>query len=172
MFHGNLPPTRRPNDTPGQLANDLRTALRSGQPARGRRSGLPRALLAAALLGMAGLGGCQSQGMSPPAGAISADRVLGDILVRFSAPEVTTSVEASQLLAQAPGAVRFVVKRPMSGGIWLVTALTPDASATLDQAVTTLRAVPRVESADLERRLHPTRPMPTGRDMPAVNKMP
>ncbi len=128
-----------------------------------------RARCVAAAFGLAllSLTGCQAQPpASPPPGAITTDRPLGDIMVRFSPPAVTESMEAGRLLAQIEGPVRFVVKRPMSGGMWLVTAIAPSADTTLDQAVATLRAAPRVEIADPDRVLKPNRRMPEGRDQP------
>jgi hypothetical protein len=79
---------------------------------------------------------------------------------------VTVSEDAGKLLADVQGPVRYVVKRPMSGGVWLVTAITAQADVTLDQAVATLQAAPRVESATPDRMLKPHRAMPVGRDMP------
>ncbi|MNY20495.1 hypothetical protein D3C86_1539760 [compost metagenome] len=77
------------------------------------------------------------------------------------------SEDAGKLLAGIEGPVRYVVKRPMSGGVWLVTAITAVPDITLDQAVATLQAAPRVESATSDRTLKPHRTMPTSRDMPA-----
>lgn len=130
-----------------------------------RTPGIAVTLGVAGALALLSLTGCQAQQASaPPPGAITADRALGDIMVRFRPPAVTESLEAGRLLAQIEGPVRFVVKRPMSGGTWLVTAITPSADITLDQAVDTLRAAPRVEIADPDRILKPNRRMPTGRD--------
>jgi len=125
----------------------------------------------AAAFSLLALTGCQSQGQraasAPPVGSLSADRSLGDIMIRFNQPEVTASMDAGKQLAQIEGPIRFVVKRPMSGGVWLVTAISPSPDATLDQAVATLRAAPRIASADPDRVLKPNRTMPAGRDMPA-----
>jgi len=126
---------------------------------------------AAAVLSLFALPGCQSQSQpaasAPPVGSLTADRSLGDIMIRFNQPEVTASVDAGKQLAQIGGPIRFEVKRPMSGGVWLVTAISPSPDATLDQAVTTLRAAPRIASADPDRVLKPNRTMPAGRDQPA-----
>jgi len=134
---------------------------------------LARPLLAGALglalaLALGGLTGCQAQSQPapPPPGGISADRAVGDIMVRFRAPAVNDSIEAGRLLADIPGPMRFVVKRPMSGGVWLVTAITDKPDATLDQAVGILREAPRIEVAEPDRLLKPNRSMPTSRDMP------
>ncbi|WP_227459789.1 hypothetical protein [Cupriavidus pauculus] len=123
---------------------------------------------ALALTALFAASGCASESKSfaPPRGSITDDRAIGDILVKFTAPEVTVSEDAGKLLADVQGPVRYVVKRPMSGGVWLVTAITAQADVTLDQAVATLQAAPRVESATPDRVLKPHRAMPTGRDMP------
>lgn len=129
------------------------------------------ALRAAALLLVAlpALSGCKTapDTNAPPLGSISADRVLGDILVRFNDPPVTASEDAGKLLGRIDGPIRFLVKRPMSGGVWLVTAISTAEDATLDQAVQTLRGTPRVAAADADRLLKPHRTMPVSRDMPA-----
>jgi len=126
------------------------------------------AISAAAGLALLALTGCQAQAgaSAPPTGSISADRALGDIMVRFTPPAVNMSEDAGRLLAGIEGPIRFVVKRPMSGGVWLVTAITPSADATLDQAVATLRAAPRIETAEPDRVIKPNRTIPTTRDMP------
>ncbi|RZT42610.1 hypothetical protein [Cupriavidus agavae] len=132
---------------------------------------LPRsvAVTAFAALALTALSGCASESKSfaPPRGSLTDDRALGDILVKFTPPDVVVSEDAGKLLATVPGPVRYVVKRPMSGGVWLVTAITTSADVTLDQAVATLQAAPRVESATPDRMLKPHRSRPTGRDMPA-----
>lgn len=137
---------------------------------RPRRKVLAMALVAAASLASLGaVSGCASESKSfaPPRGSITDDRAIGDILVKFTPPEVTVSEDAGKLLAGIEGPVRYVVKRPMSGGVWLVTAITAVPDITLDQAVATLQAAPRVESATSDRTLKPHRTMPTSRDMPA-----
>lgn len=125
------------------------------------------ATFAALTLGAA-VSGCASESKSfaPPRGSITDDRAIGDILVQFTPPEVVASEDAGKLLAAVAGPVRYVVKRPMSGGVWLVTAITASADVTLDQAVATLQAAPRVASATPDRMLKPHRAMPVGRDMP------
>ncbi|MDF3839145.1 hypothetical protein P3W85_40350 [Cupriavidus basilensis] len=127
-----------------------------------------RITAACGVLALLALTACQAQQRpsAPPANSISADRAVGDIMVRFSAPPVITSEEAGRLLEPIAGPIRFVVKRPMSGGVWLVTAISASADATLDQAVATLRAAPRIELAEPDRVLKPNRTMPSGRDMP------
>lgn len=134
---------------------------------------LVRPLLTGALglalaLALGGLSGCQAQSkpVPPPPGGITADRSLGDIMVRFRPPAVNDSVEAGKLLAEIQGPARFVVKRPMSGGVWLVTAISDNADATLEQALERLRAAPRVEVAEPDRLLKPNREMPKTREMP------
>lgn len=146
--------------------------MTAGQPSQPfRRKALKIALIAATALGAAiAASGCASESKSfaPPRGSITDDRAIGDILVKFTAPEVTASEDAGQLLAKIEGPVRYVVKRPMSGGVWLVTAITANADITLEQAVATLAAAPRVESATPDRMLKPHRTIPTSRDMPAA----
>jgi hypothetical protein len=136
--------------------------MTAGQsPQHPRRKVLAMALAAAASLASLGaVSGCASESKSfaPPRGSITDDRAIGDILVKFTPPEVMATIE---------GPVRYVVKRPMSGGVWLVTAITAAPDITLEQAVTTLQAAPRVESATSDRTLKPHRTMPTSRDMPA-----
>ena len=126
------------------------------------------AIAALALTALTAVSGCASESTSfaPPRGSITDDRAIGDILVKFAPPEVTASEEAGKLLAEIKGPVRYMVKRPMSGGVWLVTAVTASADVTLDQAVATLQAAPRVESATPDRLLRPHRTMPGSRDMP------
>lgn len=143
MIQGNLPPTLR------------------------RASVAVAAALA--LTALTAISGCASESKSfaPPRGSITDDRAIGDILVQFTPPDVTTSEDAGKLLAAVEGPVRYVVKRPMSGGTWLVTAITAKADVTLDQAVATLQAAPRVASATPDRMLKPHRAMPVGRDMPS-----
>ncbi|MDK3026557.1 hypothetical protein QO239_28515 [Cupriavidus taiwanensis] len=131
-----------------------------------------RALLAvatAASAALLALSACQAQpkASAPPPGSITDDRALGDIMVRFKPPAVDMSEDAGKLLAEIKGPIRYVVKRPMSGGVWLVTAISPSADATLDQAVDTLRATPRIDTAEPDRLLKPSRNIPTSRDMPA-----
>jgi len=125
--------------------------------------------MALSVLALTAVSGCASESKSfaPPRGSITDDRAIGDILVKFTPPEVTVSEDAGQLLAKIEGPVRYVVKRPMSGGVWLVTAITAAPDVTLDQAVATLQAAPRVESATPDRMLKPHHAMPTSRDMPA-----
>ncbi|MGO4328303.1 hypothetical protein AB4Z48_24540 [Cupriavidus sp. 2TAF22] len=136
----------------------------SRKPARPLR--LTAACGALALLALATLSACQAQRPSaPPANSISADRAVGDIMVRFTAPPVIASEDAGRLLESIAGPIRFVVKRPMSGGVWLVTAISASADATLDQAVATLRTAPRIETAEPDRVLKPNRTQPIGRDM-------
>ncbi|WP_441629972.1 hypothetical protein [Cupriavidus sp. 2MCAB6] len=126
-----------------------------------------RITAACGLLALLALTACQAQQRPyAPAGSISADRAVGDIMVRFSAPPVTGSEEAGRLLESISGPIRFVVKRPMSGGVWLVTAISQSGDATMEQAVATLRAAPRIELAEPDRVLKPNRTMPMGRDMP------
>lgn len=121
-----------------------------------------------ALCGAALLAACSGpKPAAPPEGSITDDRALGDIMVRFTPPPVETSLQAGQVLGEIKGPVRFVVKRPMSGGVWLVTAISPEPDATLDQALETLRAVPRVQTAEPDRLLRPHRARPEGRDLPA-----
>ena len=72
---------------------------------------------------------------------------------------------ATPVAPAVPGPARYVVKRPMSAGVWLVTAITNTPDVTLDQALATLRAAPRVASATPDRMLKPHRGMPPGRDM-------
>lgn len=156
MTHGNLPSKRRA------------VARRFG------RHAATSALVAASLTVLSALTGCASESKSfaPPRGSITDDRALGDILVKFTPPEVTASEDAGKLLAQVAGPVRYVVKRPMSAGVWLVTAITASADVTMDQAVATLQAAPRVESATADRMLRPHRAMPTSRDMPVSQDVP
>ncbi|QYY32599.1 hypothetical protein K2O51_17665 [Cupriavidus pinatubonensis] len=125
------------------------------------------AAAAAATLALLALSGCQAQPSQPPRGAITADRVVGDIMVRFTAPDVIVSEEAGKLLDTIEGPIRFVVKRPLSGGVWLVTAISASPDATMDQALATLRAAPRVGTAEPDRVLKPNHTMPVSRDMPA-----
>lgn len=126
------------------------------------------ALVLCAASAFATLSGCASEAQSytPPPGSITDDRAIGDIMVRFTPPAVTVSEDAGKLLAGIAGPFRYVVKRPMSGGVWLVTAISKAPDATLDQAVTTLRAAPRIETAEPDRMLKPHRSLPTSRDMP------
>lgn len=142
----------------------------SPRPHRASRASL-RAVLAiatAASAALLALSGCQAQSgaYAPPPGSISDDRSLGDIMIRFKPPAVDQSVDAGKLLAEIKGPIRFVVKRPMSGGVWLVTAISPSPDATLDQAVDTLRAAPRIDTAEPDRLIKPSRNVPTSRDMP------
>jgi hypothetical protein len=140
-----------------------------GKPPHSRSLARPLLITAACgLLALLSLSACQApqHSYAPPANSISADRAVGDIMVRFSAPPVSGSEEADRLLEAITGPIRFVVKRPMSGGIWLVTAISPSADVTIDQAVATLRAAPRIELAEPDRVLKPNRTMPIGRDMP------
>jgi len=136
----------------------------------GRRRPLRTALATgtAAALALLALSACQAQpkASEPPKGSITADRALGDIMIRFTPPEVNLSVDAGHLLAGIEGPIRFVVKRPMSGGVWLVTAISASPGATLDQALATLRAAPRIQTAEPDRVLRPNRTYPTSRDMP------
>lgn len=150
MTHGKLPSIRR--TAKHRLTRRVATS----------------ALVALGLTALAAISGCASESKSfaPPRGSITDDRAIGDILVKFTPPEVTLSEEAGKLLADVQGPVRYVVKRPMSGGAWLVTAITASADVTLDQAVATLQASPRVESATGDRMLRPHRAMPATRDMP------
>ncbi|SOY42873.1 hypothetical protein [Cupriavidus taiwanensis] len=139
---------------------------------RPRQRASLRALLAvatAASAALLALSACQAQpkASAPPPGSITDDRALGDIMVRFKPPAVDMSEDAGKLLAEIKGPIRYVVKRPMSGGVWLVTAISPSADATLDQAVDTLRATPRIDTAEPDRLLKPSRNIPTSRDMPA-----
>lgn len=120
---------------------------------------------ALALLALATLSACQAQRPSAPASSLNADRAVGDIMVRFTAPPVTASEDAGRLVESIAGPIRFVVKRPMSGGVWLVTAISASADATLDQAVATLRAAPRIDTAEPDRVLKPNRTQPASRDM-------
>lgn len=140
-------------------------------PPAGHRHRPLRAVLAlatAATAALLGLSGCQahSGASAPPPGSITDDRALGDIMVRFRPPAVDMSEDAGKLLVEIKGPIRYVVKRPMSGGVWLVTAISNTAGATLDQAVDTLRATPRIETAEPDRLIKPNRTMPTSRDMP------
>lgn len=156
MTHGKLP-LPRPH------------CLRRLQPLHpGVRRAAATALAAVALTALSAVSGCASESKSfaPPLGSITDDRAIGDILVQFAPPEVTVSEDAGKLLAAIPGPVRYVVKRPMSGGTWLVTAITASADVTLDQAVATLQAAPRVTSATPDRLLRPHRDRPVSRDMP------
>lgn len=136
----------------------------------GKSPSLHRRVVAAtfAALAVTAVSGCASESKSfaPPRGSITDDRAIGDILVKFTPPDVTTSEDAGKLLTAIEGPVRYVVKRPMSGGVWLVTAITKSPDITADQAVATLQAAPRVESATPDRMLKPHRSMPVGRDMP------
>ncbi len=135
-----------------------------------RRAFVPvLAVAVAATAALLALPGCQAQpkASQPPRGAISTDRVVGDIMVRFTAPDVNVSEEAGKLLDTIEGPIRFVVKRPLSGGVWLVTALSGSPDATMDQALATLRAAPRVGTAEPDRVLKPNHTMPVSRDMPA-----
>ncbi|CAG2129900.1 hypothetical protein [Cupriavidus numazuensis] len=140
-------------------------------PTAGRSRAFVPALAAAtaATVALLALPGCQAQpkASQPPRGAITADRVVGDIMVRFTAPDVIISEEAGKLLDTIEGPIRFVVKRPLSGGIWLVTAISASPDTTMDQALATLRAAPRVGTAEPDRVLKPNHTMPVSRDMPA-----
>jgi hypothetical protein len=137
---------------------------------QGKSPSIHRRIVAAtfAALAVAAASGCASESKSfaPPRGSITDDRAIGDILVKFTPPDVATSEDAGKLLAAIEGPVRYVVKRPMSGGVWLVTAITKSPDITADQAVATLQAAPRVESATPDRMLKPHRTMPVSRDMP------
>jgi hypothetical protein len=140
-------------------------------PSAPRRRALTAKAAVAAIAATAALGaisGCASESRSyaPPAGSITDDRAIGDIMVRFTPPEVIVSEDAGKLLAGITGPYRYVVKRPMSGGVWLVTAISKSTDATLDQAVTVLRGAPRIETAEPDRVLKPHRTMPKTRDMP------
>jgi hypothetical protein len=136
----------------------------------GKLPSIPRRIVVAtfAALAVTAVSGCASESKSfaPPPGSITDDRAIGDILIKFTPPDVVASEDAGKLLAGIEGPVRYVVKRPMSGGVWLVTAITKSPDVTLDQAVATLKAAPRVESATPDRMLKPHRTMPTSRDMP------
>lgn len=146
---------------------DMPRAVR--RAARHGNRNAARLLLVGAVLGALALAGCQSQRkpLAPPAGSITDDRSIGDIMVRFEPPEVTTSLEAGRLLEAATGPIRYVVKRPLSGGVWLVTAISPAPDADMAQAVATLRTVPRVAMAEPDDLRAPSRQFPIGRDMPA-----
>jgi hypothetical protein len=146
---------------PAEPSPDRRAAPR-------RNKTVARLLLAGAALGIVAVAGCQSHSkpLAPPAGSITDDRSIGDIMVRFTPPEVTTSLEAGRLLEAATGPIRFVVKRPLSGGVWLVTAISPSPDADMAQAVATLRTVPRIDLAEPDDLRAPSRPFPIGRDMP------
>ncbi|SDD24304.1 hypothetical protein SAMN05216345_107111 [Cupriavidus sp. YR651] len=145
--------------TTGQLPSSHR------RTPRGPRTALAIALALTALTAMSGCAS-ESKSFAPPRGSITNDRAIGDILVKFTPPDVNVSEDAGKLLAGIEGPVRYVVKRPMSGGVWLVTAITASADVTLNQAVETLRAAPRVESATPDRTLKPHHGMPPSRDMP------
>ncbi|NYH98416.1 hypothetical protein FHX63_001192 [Cupriavidus plantarum] len=134
-----------------------------------RRAVLSTMVAAAAVAGLAAMSGCASESRSyaPPPGSITDDRAIGDIMVRFTPPEVIVSEDAGKLLAGIAGPYRYLVKRPMSGGVWLVTAISKSPDATLDQAVTVLRAAPRIETAEPDRLLKPHRAIPRTRDMPS-----
>lgn len=149
MTHGKLPSSRK-------IANPIARRLATS------------ALVALGLTALTAVSGCASESKSfaPPRGSITDDRAIGDILVKFAPPEVTASEDAGKLLAEVQGPVRYVVKRPLSGGAWLVTAITASTDITLDQAVATLKAAPRVESATADRMLRPHRTKPVSRDMP------
>lgn len=140
-------------------------------PSAGRRRAFVPVFAAGAvaIAAFLALTGCQAQPKSsqPPRGAISADRVVGDIMVRFTAPDVNVSAEAGKLLDTIEGPIRYVVKRPLSGGVWLVTAISASPDATMDQALATLRAAPRIGTAEPDRMLKPNHTMPVSRDMPA-----
>ncbi len=140
-------------------------------PSNPRRIAVPAMAAAVALtLGaLTSISGCASESKSfaPPRGSITDDRAIGDILVKFTPPDVVVSEDAGKLLAAIEGPVRYVVKRPLSGGVWLVTAITASADVTLDQAVATLQASPRVASATPDRVLKPHRAIPVSRDMPS-----
>ncbi|RDK10262.1 hypothetical protein [Cupriavidus lacunae] len=146
-----------------------RQALPTGLRSRPRAS--LRAVLAiatAASAALLALSACQAQpkASAPPPGSISDDRAIGDIMVRFKPPAVNLSEDAGKLLAEIKGPIRYVVKRPMSGGVWLVTAISASADVTIQQAVETLRATPRIETAEPDRLIKPSRSIPTSRDMP------
>ncbi|WP_458216331.1 hypothetical protein [Paracidovorax citrulli] len=162
-----MPTGRQPTGTPvpGKSGHQV-SATGDRRPRRRRGLGcIAAGCVMAAALGLAACGSGRVPA-APPEGSITDDRALGDILVRFSPPEVTESMQAGELLAGAPGPVRFVVKRPMSGGIWLVTAISADETVTLDQALTTLRGLPRIQTAEPDRLQGPSRMPPTGRNMP------
>lgn len=140
-------------------------------PPAGRRHRPLRAVLAlatAASAALLALSACQAQSgaSAPPPGSITDDRALGDIMIRFKPPAVDMSEDAGKLLAEIKGPIRYVVKRPMSGGVWLVTAISATPGTTLDQAVDTLRSTPRIDTAEPDRMIQPNRTMPTSRDMP------
>ncbi|MFJ5382359.1 hypothetical protein ACIPID_11850 [Cupriavidus sp. CER94] len=158
MTHGKLPSTRRTKVGPVVVPTAGRFARHLGASV----------LAALSLTALTAVSGCASESKSfaPPRGSITDDRAIGDILVKFAPPEVTASEDAGKLLAEVQGPVRYVVKRPMSGGVWLVTAITASADVTLDQAVATLQAAPRVASATPDRMLRPHRGKPVSRDMP------
>jgi hypothetical protein len=162
-------PTRRAKVASARAAagSNARTTQEFQTDAHGKSPSLHRRRRRATSLAVGGVSGCASESKSfaPPRGSITDDRAIGDILVQFTPPDVTTSEDAGKLLAAVEGPVRYVVKRPMSGGVWLVTrSRNPDITA--DQAVATLQAAPRVESATPDRMLKPHRSMPVGRDMP------
>ncbi|WP_231906977.1 hypothetical protein [Cupriavidus sp. D384] len=162
MTHGKLPSTRR------TIAGPVADPIARTPAGRFTRHLAASALVALGLTALTALSGCASESKSfaPPRGSITDDRAIGDILVKFTPPEVTMSEDAGKLLADVQGPVRYIVKRPMSGGAWLVTAITASADVTLAQAVATLQAAPRVESATADRMLRPHRTKPAGRDMP------
>ncbi|CAG9176839.1 hypothetical protein [Cupriavidus pampae] len=163
MITGKRPGRPTLQDAPSRRRAPAGAGLRS--PARNALSAL---LAAAAFAGFGAMSGCASEARSytPPPGSITDDRAIGDIMVRFTPPAVIVSEDAGKLLAGIAGPYRYVVKRPMSGGVWLVTAISKSADATLEQAATTLRAAPRIETAEPDRMLKPHRTMPNTRDMP------
>lgn len=154
------------NLVPGGLPSRLSARCRQCRPSHVTHPLRKSALLLAAALALPLLAACQSQGASAPPGSISTERVISDLLVSFTDPPVLTSIEAGSLLDKVEGPIRYVVKRPMSGGVWLVTAISQDADVTVQTAVDTLRAAPRILSVDAEDRRRPARSMPSGRDMP------
>ncbi|MFP3889019.1 hypothetical protein [uncultured Ralstonia sp.] len=90
---------------------------------------------------------------TPPA-SVSAAQNLGDVIVGLRAPTDSAATLQGQLDAigaRATPRVAFTVVRPMSGGYWVVRAASGDASATLDNAIATLRAAPGIASADADR---------------------
>ena len=100
---------------------------------------LVRPLLTGALgpalaLALGGLTGCraQSKPVPPPPGGITADRSLGDIMVRFRPPAVNDSVEAGKLLAEIQGrrASSSSARCPAASGWSPPSAITPTPRST------------------------------------------
>ncbi len=80
--------------------------------------------------------------------------------------------DAGKLLAKIEGPVRYVVKRPMPRGVGRSPPSRTTPDITFDQAVATLQAAPRVESATSDRMLKPHRTMPTSRGHARAIKRP